>query len=559
MDDASDMDAGLFEAFQRELESLETFRERYRHLYPFAGLERGDPDVQRLLEGLAFFTARTRRAAERALAAHERRALEQVFPHLCTPMPSMALFTVDGAERTAEVRALPAGTEVGVQPKTPAAPGPAVLYRTTRELTVRPYDLDRARIELARLGDEGWELAVPIRSSSPRVEAVGEIQLQLDPHGDLLAALRLHHALARHLQGARYVFPGTRQAERRARRVAFAPAPTPGEGFVNPLERFRELVHFPLGALVVRVAIDQTPPEWQRLELRFRLGPDWPAELGVPPGAFLLHAVPLVNLRRDLADPVPLDGTQARLLVAHPEPALDFRPREVLAVYRSTAAGLAPILPEALAAGDADWYAAETIGRGVGRQTFLDVCSPEDFGSRAAVVVDAEWYQPGAGRLLRGAIEARLTERHLEGAKPRVIGPVKDAAESPLAGRRERLARLLDRAGQGDLDAAGLAFLLEMLGAADDELFGRVARAIAEVRTSRRPDARSPSGRRASMDVVLRRLPLSLVPAADLLLSRLPLLVAAWSGDEPPEVTVRREGEEGEAVATYRGEGEAHG
>src|ERR1044071_10111427 len=82
------IDGALFEDYQRELESLETFRERSRHLYPFAGLERDDPDVQRLLEGLAFFTARTRRAADRALAGYERRALEQAFPHLVTPLPS---------------------------------------------------------------------------------------------------------------------------------------------------------------------------------------------------------------------------------------------------------------------------------------------------------------------------------------------------------------------------------------------------------------------------------------------------------------------------------------
>ena len=114
MNELTTTDAALFEDYQHELEALETFRERYRHLYPFAGLERDDPDVQRLLEGLAFFTARTRRAADRALAGYERRALEQVFPHLCTPLPSMAMLTVDATDRLVEARTLPAGTEVAV-------------------------------------------------------------------------------------------------------------------------------------------------------------------------------------------------------------------------------------------------------------------------------------------------------------------------------------------------------------------------------------------------------------------------------------------------------------
>jgi type VI secretion system protein ImpG len=560
-DEATITDGAVFEDYQRELESLETFRERYRHLYPFAGLDRDDPDVQRLLEGLAFFTARTRRAADRALAGYERRALEQVFPHLVTPLPSMAMLTVDATDRMVEARTLPAGTEVCVSPRGADAKGrpvPSVGYRTLRELVVRPFDLDRAGIKLARLGDDGYELVIPVRSASPRVEPVEAIELHLDPHGDLLAALRLHHALAHHIESVRYVFPGTRQPERRVRAPGFAPAPGEADAFANPLERFRALVHFPLAALALRFPIDQTPAEWQRLELRVRLGPAWPRELSVPPGAFLLHATPMINLRRALADPVPLDGTKARLEVAHPEPALALRPRELVAVYRSTPAGLAPLLPEALAGPDDDWYAVEVAGRHGGRQVWLDVHAPGAFEARAAIVADVEWYQPGAGRVLRGPLDARLTARHLEGPRWRVVTPVEDALESPLAGRRDKLSRLLALAGRSDLDAPSLTFLLEVLGCAEQALFLRVARAIASLTVTRQPDARSPSGVRTTLELVLARLPLALVPAADLLLARLPELLAAWSGDEPPVVCVRIEGDEDDTTTIYRSEAATH-
>lgn len=554
------IDSALFEDYQRELESLETFRERYRHLYPFAGLERDDPDVQRLLEGLAFFTARTRRAADRALAGYERRALEQVFPHLVTPLPSMAMLTVDTTDRMIEPRTLPAGTEVAVSPRADAQgrPAPPISFRTLRDLVVRPFDLDRPRIKLARLGDEGYELVIPIRSATPRSEAVEAIELHLDPHGDLLAALRLHHALARHVESARYVFPGTTQPERRVRALSFAPAPAEADGFANPLEKFRTLVHFPLAALTVRFAIDQTPAAWQRLELRLRIAPAWPRELSVPPGVFVLHATPMINLRRELADPVPLDGTKVRLEVAHPEPALELRPRELLAVYRSTSGGLVPLLPEALAAPDDDWYASEVAGRHTARQVWLDVHVPGAFAARAAIIADVDWYHPGAGRLLRGPLEARLTARHLEGARCRVIAPIEPALDSPLAGRRDKLSRLLALAGRSDLDAPSLSFLLDVLGCGEHELFQRVARAIASLAVTRQADARSPSGLRTTLEIALARLPLALVPAADLLLARLPDLLAAWSGDEPPIVRVRIEGDEDDITATYHSETTKH-
>jgi hypothetical protein len=266
----------------------------------------------------------------------------------------------------------------------------------------------------------------------------------------------------------------------------------------------------------------------------------------------------MINLRRELADPVPLDGTKARLEVAHPEPALELRPRELCAVYRSTPGGLVPLLPEALAAPDDDWYSAEIAGRHTARQVWLDVHAPGAFEARAAIIADVDWYHPGAARLLRGPLEARLTARHLEGSRCRVIAPIEPALDSPLAGRRDKLSRLLALAGRSDLDAPALSFLLDVLGCGEHELFQRVARAIASAAVTRRADARSPSGTRTTLEVVLARLPLALVPAADLLLARLPDLLAAWSGDEPPIVRVRIEGDENDITTTYQSEAIDH-
>ena len=66
-------------------------------------------------------------------------------------------------------------------------------------------------------------------------------------------------------------------------------------------------------------------------------------------------------------------------------------------------------------------------------------------------------------------------------------------------------------------------------------------------------------GVRTILELTLSRLPLALVPAAELLLARLPDLLAAWSGDEPPLVRVRREGDEDTTTTTYRSEATSHG
>jgi type VI secretion system protein ImpG len=546
---------GLFQDFQRELEALEAFRDQFRSFYGFAGLERDDPDVQRMVEALAFFSARTRREAERALERHERRALEQLFPYLLSPMPSMALLAVDGARATSDARTIPAGTEVLVTAGgEPGGRGPTgeLSYRTLRPLRVRPVDVEPASVELRRLGDRGWELRLRVSSAAPQIDPLDQLELHVNPQGDLVAALRLYHALGRCLRGVSYSFPGTRAAERTTRRVSFAPPPdAPGtDPLANPLERFRRFLHFPLAALGLRVPIDASPAEWSALELRFHLDAGWPSGLGVAPRAFLLHVTPMINLVRATAEPVAFDGTRARVEVAHPDPAQGWRPRDLLAVYRAAPGGLVPVPPDSLAR-DGESYGVDLAGRALERQLWLDLKLPSAFEQPTTIVAEAEWFQPAAARLFEGTLAAVPASRHIERVRWELVRPLQEALDSPLAGRRDRLERLLELAARAEPSAADLAFVLEMLGAAGNELFSRVVRAIAGLEREAGPDARSGSGQRQVYAVKVRRLPPALRPAADLLFARLPELLSAWYDQPSVAVRVAIEGDDQDVEFAY--------
>lgn len=532
---------GLFEDFQRELESLETFRDQFRSFYDFAGLDRADPDVQRMVEALAFFSARTRREAERALVRHERRALEQLFPYLLSPMPSMALLLVEGARAMSDARTIPAGTDVlvtaGGDPGT-AAPAGELTYRTLRPLRVRPVEIDPGSVELVRLGENGWELRLVVSSGAPQIDPLDQLDLQVNPQGDLVAALRLYDALRRSLRGVSYQFAGARTVERTTRRVSFAAVPDAPEAdlFANPVERFRRFLHFPLAALNLRIPIEQSPAEWTSLRLRFHLDPRWPAGLGIAPRALVLHAVPMINLVRAAAEPIAVDGTRARAEAAHPEPGRGWRARDLLAVYRSAPDGLVPLPPESLAR-EGESYGVEVVGRGLGRQLWLDLQLPSAFEQPGTVVAEAEWFQPAAARLFEGALAAVPASRHIERVRWELARPLQGSVDSPLAERRDRLERLLDMSGRAEPTAADLAFLLEVLGAAGNELFSRVVRAIDTLESTDGPDARSASGQKRVYLLRVRRLAPALRPAADLLFARVPALLAAWY--DQPAVTLR--------------------
>jgi type VI secretion system protein ImpG len=553
------IDDGLFEDFQRELEALDAFRDQFRSFYGFAGLDRDDPDVQRMVEALAFFSARTRREADRALARHEHRALEQLFPYLLSPMPSMALLTVDGARAMSDARTLPAGTEILVSAGNAEGARPELrgelVFRTLRPLRVRPIDVDPGSVELLRLGGEGWELRFDVSSGAPQIDPLDRLELQINPQGDLIAALRLHHALRRSLRGVSYRFEGARVPERTTRRFSFNPLPDAPEvdPFANPVERFRRFLHFPAGALTLTIPIDASPAEWRSVHLRFHLDARWPSGLGIGPRSLLLHATPMINLRREAADPIAFDGTKARVEVAHPDPTRGYRPRDVVAVYRSAADGLTPLMPAGLAqkTDRREAYVVETLGRGLGRQVWLDVDLPAAFDQPTTLVAEAEWFQPAAARLFEAELRVAPATRHIERVRWEVARPLQEAKDSPLSERRDRLVRLLDLSGRAEPTAADLGFLIEMLGAAESEIFARVVRNIAELEREDAPDAHSPSGQKTVFVVKVRRLVPALRPAADLLFSRVPELIAVWYDLPAVAVRVVIEGDDEDAEYLY--------
>lgn len=598
----------VFEDFQKELEALDTFRDRYRGLYGVralnphdAGVRRvldesppalleardgrdtrvasmldhHDPDVARLLEGLAFFSARTRRRAERAMARFEHRALEELFPFLLSPMPSMALLVAEGAARLGDAHVLPEGTEVLVH-RAPAGRaggaglaiakgGPnerspeATVYRTLQRIDLLPIEIDRRRFEMRRDARGHRSLHITLRSHTNRAEDVRRVEFYVNPQGDVTSALRLHHALLRHVEGvtARFLAPNRGPlpaGPARLVRTTPVPAATGGPSLHNPIEQVRRDLHFPLGALGFAIEVPAAPSEWTELTFELQLAPTWPSGLVASATSLVLHAAPMINLKREFAEPSPYDATRSSVPVVHGDHKKGFAAREILGVYDSRPSGMSPLLPEALAQGPT-YYSVDVTGLGAHRRVELDVHWPGAFASPALLVTDVDWYQPLAGADPGGPPPtATPASRHIEGIRWSVSGPVQRAAESPLYGRRDRLSRVLRWSSHRTVDLAAIVFLLELHGADGDERWRRVLQCIASASRKELPDARSASGRKAVYEVTLRGLSPTLRAAADFLLARVPTLLADWTADDPLEVRVHVDGEDA-TETTYTVEG----
>ncbi|WP_440996013.1 type VI secretion system baseplate subunit TssF [Arhodomonas sp. SL1] len=147
------MDERLLRHYEEELRYLREMGGEFARVYPkiagrlgLEGLECADPYVERLLEGVAFLTARVQLKLDEEFPEFTRNLLELIQPQLARPTPSMA---VVGFEPDLNEAALAEGFTVprGSAMRSLLAKGErtACEYRTAHDLTLWPLRTVGAR------------------------------------------------------------------------------------------------------------------------------------------------------------------------------------------------------------------------------------------------------------------------------------------------------------------------------------------------------------------------------------------------------------------------------
>ncbi|MEY4579530.1 MAG: hypothetical protein RL701_4233, partial [Pseudomonadota bacterium] len=184
-------DEALYKAFLRELEAIEHFRVSYTGSRPAVPLGREDPDVQRLIEAMALFTARTRLTAERSVMRSALHLFQQHFPYLLNPLPATAMLQAVTSSRYVDASTIPKGSEVRVtatstQSVTSARAalgdgtldGSTMTFRTMRALRVLPLSL--MSVDMYRRSNKSYRLLIQVEGAFFRNDTIGEINLYLD-------------------------------------------------------------------------------------------------------------------------------------------------------------------------------------------------------------------------------------------------------------------------------------------------------------------------------------------------------------------------------------------
>jgi type VI secretion system protein ImpG len=180
------MDTRLLKHYEGELAYMRDMGAEFAQAYPkiasrlgMDGVEVVDPYVERLLEGVAFLSARVQLELELQYPALTSHLLEIIYPHYLAPTPSMmvAAFEPDMQNATlVDGYVMPRHTQM--HSKLGADDQTACVFRTSNDVTIWPITISEAEY----IDGRGALIAAGI---SRDTEARAGIRLRLKRHGDL--------------------------------------------------------------------------------------------------------------------------------------------------------------------------------------------------------------------------------------------------------------------------------------------------------------------------------------------------------------------------------------
>lgn len=520
----------LYRAFLEEMNALESFRMEYAAEHPDAPLEREDPDVRRLMEALAFFSARTHLAALRNVVAQRRRVFRQFFPYLLDPLPAMGMLQAAPNGKLSDTVTLPRNAEIAVSDGTRTA-----LFRTLRELRILPLSLGRLT-PLVR-PDGGLRFLLPASVPYPRNGAVGSLDFFIDYLNDHLGSLRVMDALKHHLTQASVSFEARVDETTRGNpcRVSFGLSEDSFEG-TAPLQRERTHFHFPKAELFLALELPEPPRNWQRFTLIFDVDGGWPKGLRLTREVFQLFVTPIENLQRLPAQPVIHDGTKEAWPIRHPDGSGGFELRSVLGVYKTVDGALVPLRPTVLTGGTGTYELGEE-SRGDGRTVpLLMPHLPEAFETPVTLSVEAEWLQRWFSQRIGQRLSAEPYRHGFQGVQWDVLGGIVPHRDAEIENGADDFTQVLVLQNRRRLGREELVALLHLLGAWSGP-YAAVRDGWTDVTTREVPtQTENGSGTKLVYELGFREVAANLRPLVTSFLAHLERVLDAWIPDLPVEV-----------------------
>lgn len=407
----------LYKAFLESMNDLDNFRIAYASEHTGLSLDREDPDVRRLIEAMAFFSARTHIAATKNVTQARLRLFQQVFSFLLSPIPSMGIVQADITGHLQDKASFPKGTEfVFTTDK-----GDSALYRSMEDLNILPVNLGSAK--LIPMPSKGYRLMLTFRSMYKRKDEIERLSLYIDYLNDYQNSLYVMDSLATSLKSAFITFDERVDETTTGTpcKVGFGnrtekSSKADTEPLMHPIQESRFFFHFPSQGLFMHIDVPEVQRSWKQFTICIDLSDEWPSKLIINKDMFKLFCVPVENIKKAPADPILYDGTKDRLSIRHPEQEARYELQHINGVYKIINGSTTPLRPGVLAGGEGSYEI--DYGQANGKSTHaINLHYPEAFSDPITIMVDALWLQPDFSDKLNQRVSVKSYSRHIPGIK----------------------------------------------------------------------------------------------------------------------------------------------
>jgi type VI secretion system protein ImpG len=311
-------------AYLRELGK--EFAQAYPQLAPMLADRGGDPDVERLLEGVAFLTGRIRQKLDDELPEAIHAIAELLFPQLVRPLPAAAILEITPLPNVLRERhTVPAESEFG----SIDVDGTSCRFRSAFACELSPWVIEDVRVELLAGGKQQLRVEMRVPLGLPLDQFAPE-RLRLHLAGDSRQSLSLLMWIHEHTESVALIESkptgGTEREiilpKKVIKPVGFAESETllPFPRTAFPGFRYLE-EYYVLPAKFAFVDVEQVgrvqelDKEISRFAVAFRFESPLPAGVRPTRESIKLHCVPVVNIFNTTADPIRLSPMREEFMV----------------------------------------------------------------------------------------------------------------------------------------------------------------------------------------------------------------------------------------------------
>ena len=271
---------------------------------PMLGGESSDPDVERILEGVAFLNGLTLQKIEDESPEIAQELAQILVPQILRPLPAASILAFSPKVPLTEKAVIQAGTQIASAP----VDGVSCIFKTTVEVEVEPIDLSHAELIEATNGDR--VIRIHLICNKPIIKETFPDKLKFFLGDDLPQAANLLYLLQSSVKSMKLVDEqgSSVQLKNTIRFPGFEEEllPYPENAFPG-FRLIQELLFFPQKYLFVEffnLRKGQGSIQGTNIYLEINLGKVVAPTPEIFSTSFLLNAVPVVNLFEHYAQPI---------------------------------------------------------------------------------------------------------------------------------------------------------------------------------------------------------------------------------------------------------------